>query len=583
MDAFSTPSDPLIGQTLDGRYLVRGVLGRGGMGIVYEGVHQQLDRAVAIKVLMEGVATDPILVERFLREGRIASSLGHGNIVDVSDVGKLADGRPYLVMPKIRGVDLTVLLDRDGPMSSRRVARLLRGVASALDLVHAKGLLHRDVKPENLMYVRREDGSENVLLMDFGIATLLSSDAARLTSQGMLCGTPAYLAPERARGEDSDQRGDVYSLATVAFELMTGRLPFESENPLRILPMKAMKEPPRLGEVTGRVFPDDVEFVIAKGLARNPENRYFTAGEFLDALDEAVPDFSVPPPDGDSPAVANPTSLKPMVRTSTPPMPIAITVIVPELQDEPATNERDQASEPSVSAATHSALTDLSDATTQQALREDRDVTLSIQASASSARRWMVGLSIAFLAAAALLIFWPRAAISPSIVATPLAEPAPVVAGLLEIPPDEAAPTPQPVTQLTQPLAAPTAALPALRKPKTSIARVRSDVAPREKDIVAARPAALAFEPTQSVEALNKEASQALMQGHLGKAADLYAQATKRDGRSAAAWRGLGVASERLGRRAAAITAFENALRLEPRGAHASSIEGRLQKLQAAP
>src|SRR5882672_1232366 len=239
-------NDPLIGASLENRYRVTGVLGRGGMGTVYEGVHEHLGRAVAIKVLGPNTATDPVVVERFLREARIASSLGHGNIVDVSDLGRLPDGRPYLVMPKVHGKDFATLLERDGPQSPERVAQLLRGAASALDLVHAKGLVHRDVKPENLMHVVREDGTETVMLMDFGIASLLTSNAARLTADGMLCGTPAYVAPELISTGDFDHRADVYALATVAFEMITGRLPFDDPNPLRILPMKTMRDAPTL-------------------------------------------------------------------------------------------------------------------------------------------------------------------------------------------------------------------------------------------------------------------------------------------------------------------------------------------------
>src|SRR4051794_4148642 len=153
MSFLPNTNEPLIGGRLDGRYRTTGVLCRGGMGIVYEGVHEQLGRAVAIKVLGPNTATDPVVVERFLREARIASGLGHGNIVDVSDLGRLPDGRPYLVMPKVHGADFATLLEREGPQLPARVAHLLRGAASALDLVHAKGLVHRDVKPENLMHV----------------------------------------------------------------------------------------------------------------------------------------------------------------------------------------------------------------------------------------------------------------------------------------------------------------------------------------------------------------------------------------------------------------------------------------------
>ena len=259
MDLRPNSDDPFIGTLLDGRYLVTGVLGRGGMGVVYEGVHEQLGRAVAIKVLGPDTATDPVVVERFLREARIASSLGHGNIVDVSDLGRLKDGRPYLVMPRVQGVDFATLLECEGPMPAARVAELLQGVAAALDLVHAKGLVHRDVKPENLMHVLHEDGSETVMLTDFGIASLIAVKAARLTAEGRVCGTPAYIAPELIATGEFDRRADVYALATVAFEMLTGRLPFEPMHPGRIMAAKVEREAPSLGAVTHQRFAQALE------------------------------------------------------------------------------------------------------------------------------------------------------------------------------------------------------------------------------------------------------------------------------------------------------------------------------------
>jgi len=280
--------DPLIGSRIDGRYTVYGVLGQGGMGVVYDGVHDELGRPVAIKVLNAVWATDRSAVERFLREARTASSFSHSNIVDVSDLGRLSDGRPYLVMPKVVGVDLATLLTDSGPQPAKRVADMLVGVAGALDLVHAKGYVHRDIKPENLMFVVREDGTETVMLLDFGIAAAAMSSGPRLTRQGAIFGTPQYLPPEVCAGGRADARGDIYSLAAVAFELITGALLFPIDDIMQLMAAKVAKDAPTLSQATGTLFPPEVEAVIARGLARSPGQRYPTAGSFVKALREVT-------------------------------------------------------------------------------------------------------------------------------------------------------------------------------------------------------------------------------------------------------------------------------------------------------
>jgi serine/threonine protein kinase len=289
----ATTPDGLVGTRIDGRYTLLGVLGQGGMGVVYDGIHDELGRAVAIKVLNTVWATDRVAVERFLREARVASSFSHGNIVDVSDLGRLPDGRPYLVMPKIPGTDLATVLHEIGPQPAKRVAELLRGVASALDLIHAKGYVHRDIKPENLMYVAREDGSETVMLLDFGIAALVMSNERRLTAQGQVFGTPHYMAPEASTGAVPDARGDVYALAAVAFELITGALPFNTENVMQLLSMKLVNDPPSMSSVSGLAFPPALEAVLARGLARVPAARFASASELIYALGAATRDAPV--------------------------------------------------------------------------------------------------------------------------------------------------------------------------------------------------------------------------------------------------------------------------------------------------
>jgi hypothetical protein len=276
--------DPLLGAAVDGRYRIDRVIGRGGMAVVYAGEHLELRRAVAVKVLDENWASDADATERFLNEARTASSLTHSHIVSVSDLGRLPDGRPYLVMPLVAGADLTLLLAQEGRVPAHRVALLLKGVASALDLIHAKGLLHRDIKPENLMHVINEDGTENVLVLDFGIA---SARLKHNEKQGAWAGTPEFMPPETLRGEPYDHRADVYALATVAFELISGRLPFNNEDFSELVHNKLHRRPRTLAEAGGTVFHPTLEEVIARGLAASPKDRYRSAGELVAEL-EAV-------------------------------------------------------------------------------------------------------------------------------------------------------------------------------------------------------------------------------------------------------------------------------------------------------
>jgi serine/threonine-protein kinase len=285
--------DALVGTRIDGRYRLDRVIGRGGMAVVYAGEHLELQNTVAIKVLDEVWATDADAVERFLLEARVASSLHHANIVSVSDLGRLLDGRPYLVMPMIAGEDLATLLMHEGPMPAHRVALMLKGVASALDLIHAKGLLHRDIKSENLMHVLHEDGTESVLVLDFGIASACLSRIG--SKEGAWSGTPEFMPPEALMGRPPDQRADVYALATVAFELIAGRLPFDCEDLASMVREKTEVDPRTLSDASGAQFDPALEDVLAQGLARLPEQRYDSAGELIADLDAVSSPATAPP------------------------------------------------------------------------------------------------------------------------------------------------------------------------------------------------------------------------------------------------------------------------------------------------
>jgi serine/threonine-protein kinase len=280
--------DRLIGAQVAGRYAITRVHSRGGMSVVYAALHEQQQREVAIKVLDPEIAAEPEAVERFLEEARTASSLSHGHVVGVTEFGRLPDGRPYLVMPMIAGTDMATLISEEGLLAPRRVATLLMGVASALDAMHEKGLVHRDIKSENLMHIRGEDGTETVLLLDFGISAARQSELGSAEEGGG--GTPEFMAPEVLAGQPGDPRGDVYSLATVAFELMTGSLPFEGEDLSTLLHNKAAGKRRTLAQAAGTSFAPAVEAVLARGLAQDPAQRPRSAGELLRELHVATAD-----------------------------------------------------------------------------------------------------------------------------------------------------------------------------------------------------------------------------------------------------------------------------------------------------
>jgi serine/threonine-protein kinase len=279
----SLPPDPIVGALLHGRYRILRRIGEGGVGTVYEGRHEALGRLVAVKVLTRAWGDDEQAVKRFEREARAASGLGHRAIVDVYDFGCLADGRPYLVMELLSGQELADVLEQESPFELDRALPILGEMAAALDLVHARGIVHRDVKPENVFLAREADDRIQPKLLDFGLARTVL-DGRRLTQEGMFFGTPEYLAPETTYAAELDGRADVYSLATVAFEMLTGRLPFEDDNPWRLVTTKTSSSAPTMGAVCGSSFPQALEEAIARGLARDPDQRFASAADLVSAL-----------------------------------------------------------------------------------------------------------------------------------------------------------------------------------------------------------------------------------------------------------------------------------------------------------
>lgn len=264
-----------------GRYELERELGRGGMAIVYLARDPELHRVVALKLIRKGAFPDEQMgpmIERFRREARALAKLNHPNIVKVLDYGDY-EGSPYLVMDYLEGATLKEVKK---PLKISTAVRLIRPVAEALDYVHRKGLLHRDVKPSNIMMTR----DERIILTDFGIAKWIGDDGnqATLTGTGVGIGTPEYMAPEQGRGKGVDARSDLYSLSIVFYELITGVKPFQGETPVDVLIKQATEPVPDPREFVPTLSDSTVRFFDI-ALAKRPDDRYPTMSDFLRDLD----------------------------------------------------------------------------------------------------------------------------------------------------------------------------------------------------------------------------------------------------------------------------------------------------------
>ena len=267
-------------------FKVLGELGRGGMGVVYLAVDVNLDREVAIKVLPPHLAQAPGVRERFLREARTAAKLSHPNIVPVYRADEMG-GVVFFVMRHVDGESLADRLASSGPLTPLDATRLLQQVASALEYAHSRGVIHRDVKPENILLER---GSDSALVTDFGIARLI--EAAPATATGQVLGTVHYMSPEQVLGERVDGRSDVYSLGVVGFKAVTGHLPFDAKTATAVLVEHVMKEAPGLRSRAPGV-PEKLAGIIDRCLAKDPATRYQRAGDLAAAFGEAAQ--SMPP------------------------------------------------------------------------------------------------------------------------------------------------------------------------------------------------------------------------------------------------------------------------------------------------
>ncbi|MFI1715285.1 serine/threonine-protein kinase [Streptomyces sp. NPDC053513] len=278
----------LVGKEIAG-YRVEGEIGRGGMAVVYRARDLRLDRTVALKLLAPELARNDTFRKRFAHESRVAASIDHPHIVPVFEAGE-TEGVLYIAMRYVAGQDLVALLDREGPLPPVKAGRIAVQVASALDAAHAHDLVHRDVKPGNILVAEGTDGDhpEHVYLTDFGL-TKKSLSLTGFTTVGEFVGTLDYVAPEQISGKPVDGRCDVYSLACVVFETLVGAPPFRRDNDWAVLWAQQYDPPPPLSEVRAGL-PAAADAVFARALAKTPEERYGTCLEFVAELRAALTD-----------------------------------------------------------------------------------------------------------------------------------------------------------------------------------------------------------------------------------------------------------------------------------------------------
>jgi tRNA A-37 threonylcarbamoyl transferase component Bud32 len=278
-------ADSRIGTILAG-YRIEERIGRGGMSVVYRADHIRLKRKVALKLLAPDLAEDDAFRERFLRESQLAASLDHPNVVPIYDAGEV-EGLLYIAMRYVEGTDLKALLRREGAFPPDRAVALAAQLASALDAAHERGLVHRDVKPSNVLVTGRA-GKEHCYLADFGLSTS-ASDRSVLTDPRQIVGTIDYVAPEQIRGEEVGGSADVYSLACLLYECLTGQVPFRRASDVAVVYAHLEEPPPKAG-VT-----EELDAVLERGMAKDAEQRWETAGALIAAARGAHVEPTVPP------------------------------------------------------------------------------------------------------------------------------------------------------------------------------------------------------------------------------------------------------------------------------------------------
>jgi TPR repeat protein/predicted Ser/Thr protein kinase len=289
---FSLRPDSLLGTTIDGKYEVTSIIGRGGLGLVLRATQKHLDRLCAVKVLFSDLSGDPSGFDRFAREAKLATSLASDNIVSVFDFGIADEGFAYLVMEYINGESLEQLVSREGRLEPARAIPLFLCITNALRFAHEKGAIHRDLKPSNVMVAKDENGQETVKLVDFGMAKFFGdneSETQNLTTLGRVQGTPAYMSPEQCLGRELNPSSDIYSLGCIMYRVLVGALPFSASSAFEAMNFHVSMPPTPISSLApDLVLPQTLEYCLMKCLAKKPEQRYKNVNDLRADLEVAL-------------------------------------------------------------------------------------------------------------------------------------------------------------------------------------------------------------------------------------------------------------------------------------------------------
>jgi eukaryotic-like serine/threonine-protein kinase len=296
------PADPFIGRDiLNGQFQILQKIGSGGMGAVYKALQPEMNRMVGVKILHPKLANRKDLVSRFRREARAMSQLTHPNTVKVFMFGELDDGSLYIIMEFLEGKNLNQTVRADGPFPMERGLPVLIAACGALDEAHRAGIIHRDLKPENIFLVQSGTFHDYPKLLDFGLAKVgerqMRPGSVILTQEGMVFGTPEFMSPEQAQGKTLTPASDVYSIAVILYEVLTGKLPFDAKSAMDFIQLHVTGKPIPLSQrVPGKTFPPLLDQIMDRALAKRAEDRYPSAAEFGEALQHVLAGATHLPP-----------------------------------------------------------------------------------------------------------------------------------------------------------------------------------------------------------------------------------------------------------------------------------------------